>query len=889
MRFTRSSTSASATSWARETPIPPYHIYLKIAYHLSREARHGLSTFDIPHEFEDILLPFQKAAVQIAAHHLNNEKRRGVLLGDVVGLGKTLMATALAKLWEEETGTSTLVICPKNLESMWRDMVRRHGLRGEVMSFSRTLREMAEIPARYRLVLIDESHNLRNGEGKIYRTIREFIRISDARVILLSATPYNKTYLDLSNQLRLFVPEDRDLGIRPEIYLKRVGELEFERQHQCSPRTLAGFEKSEESDDWRELMRLFLVRRTRSFIMDNYAQLDPEKGRKFITFSNGQRSYFPVRKPKSLTFAINDADPDDHYAHLYSDDVVGIINALELPRYGLKNYLDPRPATRPTSDEEGIIADLSKAGKRLMGFCRVGLFKRLESSGYAFFQSLHRHVLRNYIYLHAIEHDLPLPIGSQGAEFLDSQFYDEDAGEATQSELIEDEADTVVPEDANGFILDEENLRRRARQLYELYSTGAIRRRFRWLASGFFRAKLARHLRADAEALRSVLQRAVLWRPEFDHKLQELIRLLREHHPADKVLIFSQYADTVRYLERALRSAGLTSVVGATGSSADPTALAWRFSPVSNDRRSVVSPADEIRVLLATDVLSEGQNLQDGFIVVNFDLPWAIIRLIQRAGRVDRIGQRADTILCYSFLPADGVNRIIHLRDRVRQRLRENSEVVGSDEAFFEDEAAPDTLRSLYDERAGILDGDDDGEVDLASYAYEIWHQAVQADPALEKIVPKLPPVVYSAKQHVPAADSPEGVLVYMKTAEDNDLLGWIDTEGRNITESQLKVLRAAACAPATPALPRDPRHHTILQQGVERLMREAKSIGGALGRPSGARFKVYERLKLFTRESPLPASMALVRATSTRPSRAIRTASRRTSPSSLHWKRPGL
>jgi hypothetical protein len=91
-----------------------------------------------------------------------------------------------------------------------------------------------------------------------------------------------------------------------------------------------------------------------------------------------------------------------------------------------------------------------------------------------------------------------------------------------------------------------------------------------------------------------------------------------------------------------------------------------------------------------------------------------------------------------------------------------------------------------------------------------------------------------------------------MKTAEDNDLLGWIDTEGRNITESQLKVLRAAACAPATPALPRDPRHHTILQQGVERLMREAKSIGGALGRPSGARFKVYERLKLFTRESPL-------------------------------------
>ena len=93
-----------------------------------------------------------------------------------------------------------------------------------------------------------------------------------------------------------------------------------------------------------------------------------------------------------------------------------------------------------------------------------------------------------------------------------------------------------------------------------------------------------------------------------------------------------------------------------------------------------------MRVVVATDVLSEGQNLQDCAIVVNYDLPWAIIRLIQRAGRVDRIGQKSDTILCYSFLPADGVERIIRLRSRVRQRLQENAEVVGTDEAFFDDE-----------------------------------------------------------------------------------------------------------------------------------------------------------------------------------------------------------
>ena len=118
---------------------------------------------------------------------------------------------------------------------------------------------------------------------------------------------------------------------------------------------------------------------------------------------------------------------------------------------------------------------------------------------------------------------------------------------------------------------------------------------------------------------------------------------------------------------------------------ADPTQLAWRFSPESNGVRNQVRPDDELRVLVATDVLSEGQNLQDGAIVINYDLPWAIMRLIQRAGRVDRIGQQAENILCYSFLPADGVERILRLRARVRQRLQENAEVVGTDEAFFED------------------------------------------------------------------------------------------------------------------------------------------------------------------------------------------------------------
>jgi superfamily II DNA/RNA helicase len=108
-----------------------------------------------------------------------------------------------------------------------------------------------------------------------------------------------------------------------------------------------------------------------------------------------------------------------------------------------------------------------------------------------------------------------------------------------------------------------------------------------------------------------------------------------------------------------------------------------------------IKSSEEIRVLLATDVLSEGQNLQDSFIVVNYDLPWAIIRLVQRAGRVDRIGQKSEKILCYSFKPADGIERIINLRKRLLTRLGENAEVVGTDEEFFPDQESKELI-NLY-------------------------------------------------------------------------------------------------------------------------------------------------------------------------------------------------
>jgi len=833
-------------SWAREELIPPYQIYVKMAYHLSQEARAGLSEFRIPPEFGHRLFDYQVAAVKIAAHHLN--KRGGVLIGDVVGLGKTLMATALAKIFQDDQFTETLILCPKNLVKMWEDYVAEYRLLARVLSIAKAANELPQL-RRYRVVLIDESQNLRNREGKRYRAIQEYVQENESRCILLSATPYNKTYLDLSSQLRVFVPEDKDLGIRPERLIRELGETEFIRRHQSPVRSLAAFEKSEHADDWRELMRLYMVRRTRSFIQDNYAATDPTTGRKFLTFEDGTRSYFPERVPKTVKFGIDEKNPADQYARLYAPEVVAAVNALNLPRYGLANYVAATPHNPPTPAEAKQLQDLSRAGKRLMGFCRTNLFKRLESSGEAFQQSLERHVLRNHIYLHAIENALPLPLGTQDSGLLDAGNYDEDVDdEAAGAELFESD-DGIGQATARPVNLHHvDDFKKRAADAYEGYAT-QFKSRFKWLRPDLFVKALATDLAADAASLLEVLKRCGAWDPQKDAKLDALHLLLTKRHPNEKVIVFTQFADTVRYLEAQLRARGVQRLAGVTGEAEDPTSYAWRFSPVSNSKSDRVTAAEELRVLVATDVLSEGQNLQDAAVIVNFDLPWAIIRLVQRAGRVDRIGQKAEKILCYSFLPADGVENLIRLRERVRQRLHENAEVVGTDEAFFEDERERQKLLDLYHEKAGILDGDGETEVDLASYAYQIWKNAIDRFPELQNTIPRLPPVVFSTRSHEPTDKKPHGVLVYLRTAEGNDALAWVGKDGQNVTESQFEILKAAECAPNTPALARQDNHHDLVRKGVNFVVAEEKSVGGQLGRPSGARFRTYERLKRYAEQ----------------------------------------
>jgi superfamily II DNA or RNA helicase len=862
-------------SWAREDLIPPYHIYLKIAYHLASDARKGLTEFSLPSRLEEKLFDYQQAAVKLSARHIH--ERGGVIIGDVVGLGKTLMATALARMLEKDLDYETLILAPKNLVEMWEDYMHRYGIRrSKVLSIAKSQNVLPDL-RRYRLVIIDESHNLRNREGKRYGVIRDYIHKNDSRCALLTATPYNKSFHDLSNQIRLFWDDEQDLGIRPESYFDEIGELEFSKRHDVPPRSLSAFERSDHPEDWQELMRLFLVRRTRSFIKKNYAltecskcggEIPPsaldcpscgrtrqEKDRQYIKYPDGSKSYFPARVPKTVTFESDrDSDP---YARLYEKEVVDLIGNLKLPRYGLGQYVKTNPEKEPTASEQEKIDNLSRAGRRLIGFCRTNLFKRLESSGDAFIQSIERHALRNLVYVHAIETDQPIPIGSQDAHMLDTSIEDEDRD---YDPSFFDEEESPASEKELGFH-SEEIMREAAARVYRSYRNQFLSR-FNWLRSDLFKSRLRKDLLNDAKDLLTLLQKVEGWSADKDVKLDALYDLITDTHPDEKIIVFSQFADTVRYLESGLRKRGVTDIAGVTGSIDNPTKYAQRFSPVSNDKRDVVDKEDELRVLVATDVLSEGQNLQDGHIVVNFDLPWALIRLVQRAGRVDRIGQESSEILCYSFLPVEGVEKIIGLRSRVQNRLEENAEVVGSDEQFFEDsKVSEQRLRDLYNEKAGMLDGDEDGEVDLSSQAYSIWQNAIRRDPSLKKKIEELPGVVYSTKAHPEEAAGPQGVLVYTRTSGGTDALVWMDENGRSISESPLAILQAAECDPDTPPLERREDHHSLVEQGVRAVRKEGLRIGGQLGRSNSAKYRTYARLQQYVEDNPLFETDALKRA----------------------------
>ncbi len=803
-------------SWASAKQPTPYEVYLKVCHALSEDAREGLG-YVLPPSMENLLLDYQTTAVRTLARRI--VRRGGTMLGDVVGLGKTLTAIATALMLEAAEDYTTLVLCPKNLERMWEEHLENYGLLGaKVIPYSMADKKLPELK-RFHLVICDESHNLRNNSTKAYEAIQEYVRRNGSKVLLLTATPYNLAFADVANQIGLYIADDDDLGIQPTAAMAKDPNLIDKVDGKIT--TLAAFRRSEEPEDWKRLMSDHLVRRTRSFIKRTAKKetvtLPDGKTvlREYLEFANGQRFHFADRiaKPLSLDFA------DDDPAQMMEDDAtLDAIRELTLPRYRLADYDDPKA---PHSDKDTkILADIRSGRGNVSGFVRIGLFKRLSSSGHSFILSLQRQRSRNELFIYAIDNQLDVPLGSFG----DHQF------------VISD-GDLEENEEMGG------SLESRYRELQRRLPAST-----KWLSTRVFNSKLKKDLRRDNRLITEMLDRFGAWDAAKDSKVNALVDMLREEHAGEKVLIFTEYADTAEYVAGALQAAGIVNVGLAFGDSEDPAAIARRFSPESNrlpgEEREIGHVTDPIDVLVATDVLSEGQNLQDAHIVVNYDLPWAIIRIIQRAGRVDRVGQKSDEVIIY-LITHEKVEQAIRLRQRIKQRLGDNAAAFGSDERFFGDAKEVNLLDDLY---KGALPLEDEleqgeGEADAVSEAWLVWSLVKESEPELAARVLRMQDMVHSTRDPY-GNELRTGIATYARTSTGIDAFAasFDDANGASVERllTPLEALHVFRAQETTPTADLRADHFEREQSLVQGKLGSEMVAAGAL---RGIRKWAVERL----------------------------------------------
>lgn len=790
-------------SWATADVRKPYDVFLKVCYDMSRDVREGLAEYSVPVEIDKKLLEYQQTAVRTLARRITT--KGGAMLGDVVGLGKTLTATAVALLLRED-GYTPLIICPKNLEGMWNEHLEAYDIHGRVVRYTEAHKFLPDLRP-YRFVIIDESHTLRNNTRRDYQAIQDYIQSVDAKVLLLTATPYNLRFKDVANQLALYISPDEDLGIAPINALALDPSLADKVDQRIT--TLDAFRRSEDPDDWKRLMSEHLVRRTRSFIENVYAKTDTD-GRKYLEFSDGTRFRFPKRVPQPVAHSFGENDPASVMA---SDETLDVLRGLRLPRYDLGAYLDTNSGL--SVEEERWATDLARGRGNVAGFVRTLFYKRLSSCGHSYTLSLRGHIARNELFIYALEQGLPVPTGT-----------------IHEIEITDDEDSAV-----EGF--EEEAGASSAAQRYDSLRA-ASPNGVTWVRAEVFKPNLLAALKADTFALAALLSSYGLWSPAVDSKFQALLELIRERHRTEKILVFTEYKDTADYIAAGLEAAGVEGVGLATGDTDDPTALAHRFSPRSNSKlvEDATLATDELRILVATDVLSEGQNLQDGHIIVNYDLPWAIIRLIQRAGRVDRIGQESDHVDIYTFFHED-LDTVLSLRQRIADRLSANAEAFGSDEQFFGTAEEVKAITDLFNGTLDELDSADD--VDASSLAYQYWKVAHDEDPAYAQRIASMPDLIDATRaRRIDEGMAADGVICYVRTDAGVDGFGRIGADGTTRLLTGHETLNAFIVEKNEHGLELRDDHEELLAQLVRGPLATPAAIAGRL---RGVRRTIWRRL----------------------------------------------
>ncbi|MFZ5917985.1 MAG: helicase-related protein [Chloroflexota bacterium] len=779
--------------------VTPYEIYLKTLYELVRdqlegaEAAHFLWRDDIT----AVLTEFQEQAVRQAVQMI--ERYGGCFVADVVGLGKSYIGAAIVKQFERRHRARSLIICPAPLVEMWEHYNEAYQLNARVLSMGLLREDEQHNPEwmlhddrfRYRdLVLVDESHNFRHTDNQRYRVLESYLATGDRRCVLLTATPRNKTVWDIYNQLRLFHHQDlTDIPVDPPHLRQYFGLVE------SGERRLPA------------LLAHLLIRRTRNHILRWYGY-DEETGQRvapdnFGPYREGQRrayvlvggrkQFFPKRRLATVEYSIEAAyqglyarlrDLLGHARDLAGSEKPARSDSLTYARYGLWHYVRAARRERPPYTE------LQRAGANLRGLMRIMLFKRFESSVHAFRQTLRRMLNSHRAFLAALDQGI-VPAGEEAQRLL------------YESDLDEEQAlmDALA----------------RVSGRYDL--------------ADFHADALRADIEQDIRILDEMLALVEPITSAQDAKLQMLQDWLgRAAFQQGKVLIFTQYADTAQYLYDNLADQPPAGCEPAGGSreveviysrEKSKAEIVGRFAPRANPQHRPPAGVPEIDTLVATDVLSEGLNLQDCATVINYDLHWNPVRLIQRFGRIDRIGSEHDIIYAYNFMPETGLERNLGLRDKLARRIQEIHDTIGEDAAILDptEQLNEDAMYTIYAQgEIGRYEEDDvDEYVDLND-AEEIIRQIREDQPELYQRVTGLRDGVRCGHR----AGQP-GAFVFCRAGRYRQLY-LLDNNGQVISRDAPHILGRLKCEPDTPAAPLPEGYNQTVMAVKEQFDREVQA-----------------------------------------------------------------
>ena len=672
VEFTKDVAEIIDRSWAGQKRTPE-DIYRKAAlYEHDDQPAVPISNFH-----GRTLFGFQKAAVYRAIRKL--DEYGGVIIADVVGTGKSFIGSAILKYLSEVKRSKPLIICPPHLKAMWRGYLQKFEMFGEVES--RYKIGMEDVLSKYThcdAILVDESHNFRNSNTNAYRALLSYMeeKADDAYMIMLSATPISNGPNDLKNQMRLF-PSGR-LAAIPPLRDTTLDEY-FKGVMDGTQITEGGAERI------REILRHILIRRTRTQIMRKHAKKD---GDRYYLEKDGNRKYFPKRHLRHP----EEYDVNKVYNNSF-DEIQGAISNLKLARYAPGNYIKEEYLD-PTHPDYKKYDELKSTSLPLIGIVRTSLLKRMESSIAAFADSVDRY-LNGYKEFKRILSSGKVPIGKE--------FHDEIYKKISADVEYDDAIDEIASQ-------------------YDIEA---------------FDVETWKSDMADDVNVFASIRGNLVGKDEFTkhddklHKLEDLVRSMK----GEKILIFTESAVTAQYIHRYLastvgKSDGIRmEEIDSKKGGAEKNSVVGRFDPKNN--KEIAREGDaEIDVLVSTDVLSEGVNLQSGRVVINYDFHWNPVRLIQRVGRVDRIGTEHDTIEIVNFLPTSEMEKEFPLRDRVASKINTIRQIIGHDQKILEATEHIDDrgVADIYDSDEGVLD-EDDGFLDVETES-ERQADAIREDDA---------------------------------------------------------------------------------------------------------------------------------------------------------------